>query len=496
MKRVTRTIVSVVVLTTISACSSHYQSPQNLKQPESLPEQWQAVDGSMLSQIDSDVADKMMLGNTQTFLQQFDNRQLEQLIAQALTNNHTLKQSFYSVQIKRQAADIASGDLWPSIDASLSQKRSSSTEPRSYSNQAEAGISIKYELDLWQKLSAAQRQANLEYLAEKANYEQAQSNLVASVTNAWLNTIEAENLVALSKQRVEVAKQSLDIIETGYEQGLNEALDVYLSRNDYNSELSRLSQQKSTLAASRRNLERLIGDYPAGRIAVEEKLPELSVNANIVIPSQLIENKPELQASWYALMAKNAALAFAHKQRYPSLQITATAGDSGSNIEDLFSGSGIAWSLLGNLTAPIFNAGQLKAREQSAELALKQAEQSYLATLFDTFEDVENRLTNTLSLQQQYQSTLNAESNARLAAELSFEQYQSGLVSYTTVLNAQTRAFEAQSQAIQLHKQVITNQIELQLALGAPLADLSSLSNSIQTSNSSESPAVAGSVEE
>ena len=58
------------------------------------------------------------------------------------------------------------------------------------------------------------------------------------------------------------AKQNLDIIESGYQQGLNAALDVYLSRNELNSELSNYAQQQDKHLQSARSLERLLGRYP------------------------------------------------------------------------------------------------------------------------------------------------------------------------------------------------------------------------------------------
>jgi multidrug efflux system outer membrane protein len=53
-----------------------------------------------------------------------------------------------------------------------------------------------------------------------------------------------------------------------------------------------------------------------------------------------------------------------------------------------------------------------------------------------------------------------------LALTLAFEQYQRGLVTYTTVLESQRRAFDAQSTVIDLRNQLLQNRITLFLALG------------------------------
>ena len=468
MAKLKRMVLSVVILSTLSACSSNYLDNKRVKQPDNVPVMWQSEFKAALF---PDTNDSTTNGveSISHHLYVFDDAQFRQFLNHALETNFSLRQEFYAVQQKRQALTIANSALWPSIEAGLSGRRNKTGESQ-IGNKFEAGLDIRFELDLWQKLSDAEQKAQLEYLAAQASFEQAKQNLIANVITAWFDAIEASRLLKLAEQRVELTKQSLDIIERGYQQGLNEALDVYLARNDFNTELSRLSQQRSTQQAAIRSLQRLSSDYPSGQLQLTTELPIYEVAALSAVPSDLVENKPALQASWYELMAKNANLAFVHKKRYPSFVISGSIGDDGERLADLFDGSGLVWSLLGNLTAPIFNAGQLKANEETARLQLKQAEQQYLNNLYQSFETVENRITDTVSLEERYKATMDAKYNAKMAADLSFEQYQSGLVTYTTVLNAQSRAFDAETSAVQLHKQLLINQIQLQLALGLPLA--------------------------
>ena len=277
-------------------------------------------------------------------------------------------------------------------------------------------MTLTYELDLWGKLSDAQRQANLELMAQKATFEQAKQQLVADVITAWFSVIEANKLLDLYQQRSQNTQQNLLIIESGYQQGLNSALDVYLTRNEVNSELSRTSEQQTKKVLAIRKLEQLLGQYPEGTLFVDAELPSLSSDIPIGLPSDLVSRKPQLLASWYQLLAKDSALAYAHKQRFPSVGLTASLFDSQTNVSDLLSTSSLGWSLLGNLTMPIFNAGQLEANEEKTRLQLKQTEQDYLSTLYDAFADVENAVTNEKSLKERYQMMIKAQENA-IAAE-------------------------------------------------------------------------------
>jgi multidrug efflux system outer membrane protein len=272
--------------------------------------------------------------------------------------------------------------------------------------------------------------------------------------------------LTLYRSRVENSQQNLAIIEASYSSGLTPALDVYLTRNDLNNELTRVSEQETVKTKLIRQLERLIGEYPKGELLVNANLPLLTSDIPVGLPSELISRKPALKASWYQLLSQDAGLAYAHKQRFPSIVLSGSLGDSTADIGDLLSGPSLAWSLLSSVSAPIFNAGRLKANEEKARLELKQGEQFYLDTLYGAFSDVENAITTEKSLKQRYYTMLAAQENAKIAATLSFEQYQSGLVSYTTVLDAQKRSFEAQTTLIKIKNQLIANRINLHFSLG------------------------------
>ena len=435
----------------LSACTSISELDENIKNID-LPINWQE--------------NKKALQVESNWLNQLDNKQVQQLVKSALVANHQLKIQAYNVEIQKQQLIVSGSSLWPSLDLSLRSGRSKNNNVNTVSNSSSIDLNLSYELDLWGKLSAADQQANLTYMAQQANFEQSKQQLVVDVVTTWFSVIEAEKLLALYENRVKNSQQNLDIIESGYNSGLSEALDVYLTRNELNNELTRVSEQKSSKKKLIRKLERLVGDYPKGELLVEAHLPLLTSDIPLGLPSELISRKPHLMASWYQLLAKDAGLAYAHKQRFPSLSLTASLGDSASDIDDLLSGSSLAWSLLGNLSAPLFNAGRLSANEEKARLALKLEEQLYLDTLYDAFAGVENAITEEESLKSSYKSMLAAQENAKIAATLSFEQYQSGLVNYTTVLAAQTRSFDAQTTLITLKNRLIANRIQLHLALG------------------------------
>ena len=448
-------LLSIIIASLLLlSCSLTGEMEENIRQSH-VPAQWSS------ERLTTQVKDN--------WFEQFQHQQVYQLVDIALNNNFELKQRAFAIDIQEQQLIIAGSALWPSLSTSLAQNRrktASDDTTASYSSSASLSLDLQYELDIWGKLSAADRQANLELMAQKSAFEEAKQQLVGDVIKAWFSVIEANKLLTLYQSRSENTQQNLLIIESGYQQGLNSALDVYLTRNEVNSELARIAQQKAQQIQAIRQLEQLLGQYPEGKLLVNADMPLLDSEIPLGLPSDLITRKPALLASWYQLLAQDSALAYAHKQRFPSVNITASLTDSQESISDLLSTASLGWSLLGNLTMPLFNAGKLKANEEKSRLTLKQTEQSYLSTLYNAFADVENAVTSEASLMQRYQVMIKAQENAIAAETLSFEQYQSGLVEYITVLDAKSRSYDAQSSVIQLKNQLIANRVNLHVALG------------------------------
>lgn len=454
MTRRFRSLLSLLPLFSslfLLACSSTSEVDEKLKNLP-LPQNWHESEQALAVE--------------HNWLSQLDDPQVHQLVDKALAANHQFAMQAYALEISQQQLIVSGSQLWPELDLAFRSGRNKDNQTSSYTNSNSVNLNLSYEVDIWGKLSDADRLSNYNYLAQKATFEQYKQQLVVNVLTTWFQVIEAEKLLSLYRSRVENSQQNLVIIEAGYKAGLTPALDVYLTRNDVNNELTRVSEQETLKTKLIRQLERLIGEYPKGELLVNANLPLLTNEIPVGLPSELISRKPALKASWYQLLSQDAGLAYAHKQRFPSLVLSGSIGDANADIGDLLSSSSLAWSLLGSVSAPIFNAGRLQANEEKARLALKQGEQLYLDTLYSAFSDVENAITTEKSLKQSYYTMLAAQENAKIAATLSFEQYQSGLISYITVLDAQKRSFEAQTTLIKIKNQLIANRINLHFSLG------------------------------
>lgn len=430
-------------------CASTYDTPENV-----VPD---VPDGWLQSASEEAVKEE--------WLSEFDDQKLEDLVEEALAANLELARQAAALDEAKSSAVVAGADRWPSLDAGLEgSSRSESGESRVEAFSSE--LSASWELDIWGRLSDTQRRAVESMLAAEAGYENARRELAADVASGWYQLISDQSVLNLIKRRVQALATDLGIIESSYAQGIANALDVYLAKTSLLQEQSNEAAQFQTVVESAARLQRLLGRYPSGDWVVGESLPSITSDIPVGLPSDLITRRPDLQQSWHQLLSADASLAVAHKNRFPRLSLTARATDSAASFSDVFDAEDTVRTLIGNLTVPLFRGGELKASEDVAEAQLVQIEKGYLGAVQNAFAEVETAISRQYQLGERLSATEGAQQNAQAGYELSFDQYRRGLVDYATVLQAQLRAFNAETTLIGLQNQLIQNRIALYQAIG------------------------------
>jgi len=452
----------LLTLLLISACASRpeYHPPT----VTSTPSQWTNETGEK--------------GTAQTIAQQgwlpgIADSYLTGLVTEALKNNPAVNGQIAAVQQAEQQRVISGAPRLPELNAAIdaTRRKSQSAGIETINSSFSGSLNLSWELDIWGKLSATQQQASLNLAAQRARLQRVRQQLVADICNAWFDVVEAQNLLTLYTNRLKNLNGNLVIIESGYNKGINTALDVFLARNNVDQESARTEVQRLQLAEAGQKLSLLLGRYPGAETFPDNELPIIDSDIPAGLPSELIDRRPDIRGSWLDLMAADAGVAIAHRQRFPSLSLTGSIGQSSTELGSLLNGNQSAWSISGGLLQPLFNAGALAARETQARSKLKQMEQQYLDDVLQAFAEVETALIGEQNLKLQYQHFINAQRSALAAEELSFEQYQRGLITYTTVLEAERRAVDAQSSVVQLKRQRLRNRIDLFLALGGNFSE-------------------------
>ncbi len=402
----------------------------------------------------------------EAWLPSFHDPHLAELVNRAIAENHGLGRQRALLESARQQVRLARAARLPNLNLGLGGQRQRAFATAEVGGQFDLTAVLNAPLDLWGTLGDGEREALLQLAAEEARYHAAEQNLAAAVVSAHYDAAAALQLQELLDQRLANLAQSLDVVESGYRSGLNDALDVYLARNTLEQEKANVAGQRQERMQAVANLELLLADYPAGRFAAGKRLPHMEASVGAGAPAGLLARRPDIRQAWLDLLAADAGLAVAHKNRFPAMSLTANARDSATDLGEALNGGALAWSVAASLTQPLFRGGRLDALHEQAKLRIVQLERRYLDTVYRALAEVETELSRMQNLAARREAVLEAQASAEAATDLAFDLYQRGLVGYITVLESQRRAFDAQSSLIRLHNQLLQNRVALLLALG------------------------------
>ncbi|MFC3031912.1 TolC family protein [Pseudoalteromonas fenneropenaei] len=393
-------------------------------------------------------------------------------LQQALLSNPSYLQAQQRVVQAELNMDNAGASRLPEVKLALEQSRRQTATNLSSGSSLTASLS--FELDWFGKLADAEQQSILLWQQEQQNLQQTRQQLLKQVAQSYLEALKAQQLLGLYEKRATLLQQQLVMLEQNYQLGLTSALDIYSARSSVAAEQSRVVSQAQTLKQTVSQLQTLVGVYPSG-VITQLALPEWHAEQYSDLPSEVLNQRPDVQAAWFALLTADRSAAVAYKARFPAFKLTASSGYSSSEFKDLLKGD-LLWSWVLNLAQPIFDGGRLAREELRAQSNAQIAASKLQDTVNLAYSEVEVALTARSATVQRLALAQTGYENAVLAQDLSFAQYQKGLVTYTTVLDAQKRALDAEVTLISLSAEQLQQIITLETALGRPLATRFALS--------------------
>jgi NodT family efflux transporter outer membrane factor (OMF) lipoprotein len=189
------------------------------------------------------------------------------------------------------------------------------------------------------------------------------------------------------------------------------------------------------------------------------------------LPADVLARRPDVAEAEQSVVAANALVGVATADLRPRFTLTSSAGFESSAIQSLFDWqSGLA-SIAQGITAPIFDAGRLKANLHAVRAQYDQAVAVYVNQVLIAYGDVEDALTDLHALTTQVGSleeAVKASENYRRLAEV---QYTNGLVDYLTVIDAERTLLANQLALAQAADFQMSASIHLIKALGGGWQD-------------------------
>jgi len=408
------------------------------------------------------------------WIDDFGSPQLRALVEEAVGNNYSLASSRSRIAQAIERARIVGADRLPSLDASVSSARSQNLRGSEFANTRannfNFSLDFSWEIDLWGRLKNL-RDAELDRVAsEMGLYEASRLSLAGNVVKTALSIVESREQIEISRRTLASLRTNLKILDSRLEAGDladQAALEISLSRADIARAERAILLSQRQLDGSRRTLETLLGRYPAGSVDSLSGLPRISREVPKGLPSELLLRRPDLLAAEADVDAALKELSASRKALLPSLSISASGGTASTDeFGDIFDIEKLVWSIGQNLARPIYQGGRLRANIRLDEAERDALVNDYAETALTAFREVEAALSAERYLKSEVAALSTAVTESRRAEDLSLSEFEQGLVEIITLLESQRRAFEAESVLLTAKFELLSNRVDLYLALG------------------------------
>lgn len=405
--------------------------------------------------------------------------ELASLVAEALRANPNLKASAARVDQAAAVAKVAAAERYPSLGfggQGTRQKQNFIGFPGlgggggSITNSFGVSLDAAWEVDVWGKMKAGTEAAVADAEAQAQVYQGARTSLAAQVAKAWLAVAEANEQVAMAERAVKSREESEDAVRSRFERALAEeggsAAQVRLSQSDLASGRAELERRRSDQKQALRQLELLLGRYPAAAIREGAKLPSMPSSPPVGLPSELLLRRPDILEAERRLAASGRRVDEARKARFPSIRLTGGLGTATDQLSKILSSDFGVWSLGGSLSQPIFDGGRIQGGIERAEAVDRESVANFQRIVLAAFGEVEQALSADIFLKRREDETSTAAKLAKEASDRAAEEYRAGTGDVLTYLTAQQREIDTSTQLISLRRLRLANRVDLHLALG------------------------------
>ena len=406
----------------------------------------------------------------------FHSKPLSDLIERSLKANPDLKAAQAALLVARENVLAQRGAYYPSVSGGFSASRAKTSADISPATNTSAlnyslytpQVSVSYVPDVFgvnrrtvESLQAQEQQARFALAATHIT-------LTSNVAATAIQEAQLRGQIDATHELVTINTNMLQILRDQYGKGYASELDVAAEESQLAQVAATLPPLLKQLAQQRDLLAALSGGFPNQDLTEKFELSSLQLPQELPVslPSQLVEQRPDVRQAEENLHSASAQIGIARANRLPSFALTANAGSMAVVLGHLFSGGNGFWDAAAGVTQPIFDGGTLMHRERAARAAYTEADEQYRSTVLTAFQNVAD----TLNALQQDADALKAAAAAKDAAsttlDLTKKQLESGYANYLALLSAEQAYQQALINLVQAQSNRYADTAALFQALG------------------------------
>lgn len=409
---------------------------------------------------------------------QFNDRQLDQLMEEALASGPTLRAAESRARKALALTQTSNAALYPQIDANGQVTRERFPDhalvPPPYAGQietqAQLQATVNYEVDLWGKNHAAYASAVGQAKAAEVDTFAARLALSVNIAQTYVQLSRTYLQLDVAEKTLKQREQIYKLTHDRYVEGVDSELSVKQTESALPASREQIAQLNETIALTRNQLAALLGQGPDRGLSIAR--PEFAKRAATLavaeipsmLPAELVARRPDVVAQRWRVEAAHQDIDVAKAQFYPNINLAAFIGLQSIGLpgftQSQTAGIGPAISL------PLFDGGRLRGNLAGKNADYDAAVESYNQTVVDAVRDVVDQLVSIRSLAEQRKQQQLAIETTQVAYDLAVLRFREGMGNYLEVLTAETQLLAQQSLDVDLRARALNVSINLNRALG------------------------------
>ncbi|WP_442854809.1 efflux transporter outer membrane subunit [Burkholderia sp. Leaf177] len=408
---------------------------------------------------------------------------LNALVDEGLRNSPSLAAADKSLVAAREQlrAQVGSSML-PSIDVGGQANRERAIgvpnfgPPTVLYNLFVGQIRAQYTFDLFGAARLADRALAAQVDSQSWQFDAARRALAANIVTGAISAAALRAQIDTTERLIVLADEDAHDTQRRFELGSASRADALNAQSGAASLAASLPGLRAQWLATRHALAVLLGRTP-DQAPPDLDLAALTVPSNVpvVVPSDLLASRPDIQAADALLKAAAAQVGVATAQMYPSLSLSAQMGKAGFSWPTALSGAGAIWGIGASLSQPLFHGGALLAQKRAAQASYEAAVSQYKQTVLTAFRNVADSLA---ALEQDNQALNFADTASRTSMSVftdSAARARLGAVPPSSVRASERQYRNARLDAIRYESARLTDTALLFQAMGSPNGSASNL---------------------
>jgi outer membrane protein TolC len=292
--------------------------------------------------------------------------------------------------------------------------------------------------------------------------------LISEIANSYYELLALDNQLEILQQNIDIQQNALKIVKLEKEAAKVTELAVRKFEAEVFKNQSRKFYIQQQIIETENKINFLAGRFPQKIVRNSSNFINMVADTiHAGIPSQLLENRPDIQKASQELAASKLDVKAAKANFYPSFMIRASTGYQAFNPQYLLNTpESVLYNAAGELVAPLINRNAIKANYYSANARQVQAVYNYERAILKAHIEVVNQLSNINNLKQSYELKSHQVEALNKSVEISNGLFKSARADYMEVLMTQRDALESRFELIETKKQQMNALVNIYQSIG------------------------------